>query len=112
MHLKRLFVLSLATALCLAVFLNASPAQSKRLVIDEGQAKLMQEINKGQKSKQLTPKEANKLRKDLSHVARQKAKELNKTNRKLTAEDSEKLKSDVSEIRDKMLNLEREKSIK
>ena len=41
-------------------------AVQRLCITDEGQAKLMREINAGQKSNQLTVKEANKLRKDLA----------------------------------------------
>jgi hypothetical protein len=114
MHLKQSTILSLITAaFCLATIVKGLPAQSKIIVTDEGQAKLMQEVNAGQKSNQLTLKEANKLRKDLAHVARKKAKMLAKTTgRKLSAADAAKLKSDINEISDNIHKLELEKGIK
>jgi hypothetical protein len=110
MRLKKLSILSLAAGICLGAFLKELPAQSKTAIKDEGQAKLMQQVNAAQKSHQLTPKEANKLRKDLSRVARKKAKMLAKSGRKLTAEDATELKGDVDNISDKKHKLELEKS--
>jgi len=109
MCLKRLSTLNLLIAICLGVVLTGPPVQSKTLIMDEGQAKLMQEVNAGQKSNQLTLKEANKLRKDLAHVARKKAKMLAKSNRKLDATDREELKSDINKISDNIHKLELEK---
>jgi len=108
-RLKTSSVLGLATAVCLGIFLKECPAQSKTATTDEGQAKLMQEVNAGQKSNQLTPKEAEKLRKDLSHVAHNKAKMLAKSDRKLDAADTATLKSNINQVSDKIQKREQEK---
>ena len=65
--------------LCLLsmVAINASfalQASAKVWSIDERQQQLMQDINQGQRSKQLTDKNAKKLRELLSNVARKKKK--------------------------------------
>jgi hypothetical protein len=109
MHMKRASIPSLAVAICLGAGLTGLPAQSETPTTDEGQAKLMRDVNAGQKSNQLTPKEANKLRKDLSHVAREKANMLAKTDRKLDTADTAKLKSDISQVSDKIHKHEQEK---
>jgi len=110
--MKSWSILSLVAAICLCCVLNEQPAQSKPSIADEGQAKLMQQVNAGQKSNQLTLKEAKKLRKDLANVARKKAKMLSKTaGRKLNAEDKAKLKSDINEISENIHKLELEKRV-
>lgn len=107
--MKRLSTLVLVIAICLGVVSPGLPVLSKKLLPDEGQAKLMQEVNAGQKSNQLTVKEANKLRKDLAHVARTKAKMISENGGKLSIEDTSKLKSDVNEISNNLQKLELEK---
>ncbi len=71
----------------------------------------MQQNNAGQKSKQLTVKEANKLRKDLARIARKKAKMLGKTNRRLSAENIGEIKSDLNDISNNIHKLELEKRV-
>jgi len=107
--MKRLSILSLVAAVCLAALGPGLPATSKKLPPDEGQAKLMQEVNAGQKSNQLTVKEANKLRQDLAHVARKKAKMIAKNGGKLNIADTTKLKTDINDINDNLQRLELEK---
>jgi len=106
--LRELSILSLTVAMSLGTVLKVLPAPAKPINTDEGQAKLMREVNAGQQSHQLTLKEANRLRKDLAQVARKKAKMLAK-NRKLSVEDVAKLKSDVNEISENIHRLELEK---
>ena len=106
--LNRLCGVSLAAVICLGSSWQF-PAQSKTTRVDEGQAKLMREVNAGQKSKQLTVKEASKLRKELAQAARKKAKMLAKADRKLSIDETAELKSDVNKISDKMHKLELEK---
>ncbi len=111
MNLKRSYILNLAVVICLGSVLNGLPVDSRPIIKDEGQAKLMQQINAGQKDNQLTVKEANKLRKDLSHVARKKAKMLGKTNRKLSEQDRAELISDLNDISNNIHKLELEKRV-
>ncbi len=106
MHLKRVSLFSLVAAICLVVVANGLGSQSKTATTDEGQVKLMQEIDAGQKSNQLTVKEANKLRKDLSNVARKKTKIIAKTDSNLTATDAAILKNDVDKISIQLHKLE------
>ncbi len=114
MNLKRSCMLSLATVICSVSVLNGLPiySKSKPIIQDEGQAKLMQQINAGQKYKQLTVKEANRLRKDLANVARKKAKMLNKTNRKLTDDNRAEIIGDLNNISNDIHKLELEKRVK
>jgi len=109
MHMKRLSILSLAAAVCLKFIYKELPAQSRTLPPDEGQAKLMQEVNAGQKSNQLTVKEANKLRKDLAHVAHEKAEMIAKNGGKLNIADTMKLKAEINDINNNIQKLELEK---
>ncbi len=109
MYLKKRSALYAVLTIVLLNAIICSPGQARTLRPDEGQAKLMQEVNAGQKSKQLTLKEANKLRKALANVARKKKKMLGKSGKKLTAADTEELKSDINKISENMQKLELEK---
>ena len=113
MSIKRPYMLNLAVLVCLVSVSIWLPAYSysRHIIKDEGQAKLMQQINADQKSNQLTVKEANKLRKDLAHVARKKAKMLGKTNRKLSDEDKAQIISDLNDISNNVHKLELEKRV-
>lgn len=71
------------------------PAQSKAWTVEQRQAKLMQDVNAGQKSGVLTAKESKKLRKRLSNVARSKAKMSLKQNGKLTETDTSNLQKQI-----------------
>lgn len=105
---NKMSVSGLTLALFSGTVLQAVSAPLKPIPADEGQAKLMQDVNAGQKSHKLTMKEAHKLRKDLAQVARKKAKMLADKN-KLSAEDTEELKKEVNKISDKIHRLELEK---
>lgn len=102
-----------AATICGAMSMPQS-ATSKGVTwtVEMRQAKLMQEINVAQKHKELTDKEAKKLRSDLSDVARKKKKfknENNATNGKLTAENNQELESDLNEISADIKKLQLEK---
>lgn len=80
--------------------------------VEARQMKLMQDINTAQKSKQLTDKEAKKLRSDLSDVARKKKKfknENQKTNGELTDENKKDLEEDLNKISSDIRRLQLEK---
>ncbi|HEY9733889.1 MAG TPA: hypothetical protein V6C89_18405 [Drouetiella sp.] len=80
--------------------------------VEMRQAKLMQEINIAQQHKELTEKEAKKLRSDLSDVARKKKKfrnENKKTDGKLTAENNKELEADLNDISTNIKKLQLEK---
>lgn len=90
----------------------SSVAKGVTWTVDTRQAKLMQEINIAQKHKELTDKEAKKLRSDLSDVARKKKKfknENDKTNGKLTKENTQELEADLNEISADIKKLQLEK---
>jgi hypothetical protein len=89
-----------ATVLLGLASLSGLPAESKKWTTDQRQTKLMQDINAGQKSGELTLKESNKLRRDLSQVARYKAKLKFKgqSNRKLTSDEEAELEQQINKI--------------
>lgn len=80
--------------------LSDLPAESKKWNTDERQVKLMQDINAGQKSKELSLDEANKLRKALSHIARKKAqmKRTSKLNGALSTDEESKMESQINKV--------------
>lgn len=86
--------LLIAISMASAVF-SGLPAQSKAWTVEQRQAKLMQDVNAGQKSGALTAKESKKLRKRLSNVARSKLKMTVKSNGKLTKADTESLQKRI-----------------
>jgi len=80
--------------------------------VEMRQAKLMQDINLAQKHKELTDKEAKRLRSDLSDVARKKKKFKNEnkaTNGKLTAENNKELEEDLNHISEDIKKLQLDK---
>lgn len=82
---------------------------AKTWTVDERQAQLMQDINNGQKSKELTVKECTKLRSDLADVARKKKKALAKNKQKLTPADIIGLEEDLNKISVAITKLKLEK---
>ena|SRR3990167_6654542 len=78
------------------------PAQSKAWTIERRQAKLMQDINEGQRSGTLTAAESKMLRKKLSSVARKQAKMKAKQNGKLTIADTSKLQARIDKTSTKI----------
>jgi hypothetical protein len=93
---------SVAALVCAASTLMPLPAMSKVWTVEQRQAKLMQDVNAGQKSGKLTAQESKKLRKRLSNVARKKTKMLQKSNGKLTTSDKTKLQDRIDKTSDKI----------
>lgn len=99
-------ILNALTALtCVSVL---TPALAN-WTVEQRQYQLMQDINAGQKGKQLTAKEADKLRKRLAHVARKKAKMKEKGDGKLTENDKRELESDLNDVSVAITKLKLEK---
>ncbi|MBA3856135.1 MAG: hypothetical protein C0507_04425 [Cyanobacteria bacterium PR.3.49] len=95
--MKQAFLTALALSLCL----SAIPVSAKGKVwtVDARQTQLMADINEGQKGKQLTKKEADRLRSDLADVARKKKKMKEKAeNGKLTDANKNDLEADLNKI--------------
>ncbi len=69
----------------------------------------MRDINDGQKAKELTVKEAKKLRKDLANLAAKKAKMKAKSEETLTAEDKLVLEGGLNNISVEIKKLKLEK---
>lgn len=73
-------------------------AQAKEWTINERQDQLMKDINAAQKKKELTDKEAKKLRSDLADVARKEAKLRGKNNKQIPVEDLAKLEKALNTV--------------
>ncbi len=97
-----------------AVLFCTAPAESKKWTPQERQDKLMQDINAGQKSKELSVNEAKKLRKDLSHIARKQAKQkrASKNKGKLSAEDTSNMESHLNKVSADLHKTKLEKRVK
>lgn len=95
MHHSAKSVMSLALSLVIGLAVSVS---AKTWTVDERQFQLMQDINAGSKSKELTIKEAARLRSDLADVARKKAKFLLKNKKKLLPENIAVLEADLNKI--------------
>lgn len=97
MKTTRLFHVSLLILIAIAssTVFSGQPAHSKAWTVEQRQAKLMQDVNAGQKSGALTVKESQQLRKRLADVARKKAKMKSKQNGKLTADNTKKLQKKI-----------------
>ncbi len=95
--MKFAFLTTLALTLCLAV--HPVIAKGKVWTVEARQAKLMQDINDGQKAKELTKKESDRCRSDLADVARKKKKMKSKNNgAPLTEEQKKELEGDLNSI--------------
>lgn len=84
--------------------------KGKTWTIADRQQQLMQEINKAQKEKELTVKEANKLRQELAKVARRKTK-FKAADQNLDNDQKKKLESDLNDISVKIKKLQLEKRV-
>ncbi len=97
--MKFAFLTTLALCLCLAA--HPVIAKGKVWTIEARQAQLMQDINEGQKGKQLTKKQSDRLRSDLADVARKKKKMKSKNDGGPLTEDQKKeLEGDLNTISD------------
>ncbi len=95
--MKFAFLTTLALVICLAV--HPVIAKGKVWTIEARQARLMQDINEGQKAKELTKKESDRCRSDLADVARKKKKMKSKNNGGPLTEDQKKeLEGDLNSI--------------
>jgi len=95
--------MKLSSSICAAALVicfaagTAMSSGAKSFTIDDRQLALMQEINKGQKAKELTVKEAQKLRKALAKLANKKTK-MKAKNKTLTSENQTELEADLNSI--------------
>ena len=90
-----------------------SSATAKQWSIEDRQTQLMQDINAGQKAKELTNKEARKLRSDLADIARDKAKlKAASSTQTLTKEDQAKLEGELNDASLKIKKQKMEKRVK
>jgi len=71
---------------------------AKEWTINARQDQLMKDINAAQKKKELTDKEAKKLRGDLADVARKEAKLRGKNNKQIPIEDQAKLEKALNTV--------------
>lgn len=94
--MKNTKILFLIGAICVAI--GQMPSYAKTWTVAERQARQMQDINAGQKSGQLTPKQADKLRGKLAQVARSKAKLRSKQNGKLSADKTASLQTGLNKV--------------
>ena len=103
-------------AIALGVSVNVGTAggvlaKDKVWTIDTRAAKLMQEINEGQKSGELTVKEAKKLRSDLADIAHRKKLMKGDNAGKVSPEDRNKIEGDLNKVSAKIQKLELEKRV-
>lgn len=97
-HMKtRVSLFSVLIALVVIVGVGDS-ACAKEWTINARQDQLMKDINAAQKKKELTDKEAKKLRSDLADVARKEAKLRGKNNKQIPVEDQAKLEKSLNTI--------------
>jgi uncharacterized protein YlxW (UPF0749 family) len=107
MSRKRFLPVLLAAMLAASMSCHAS--LGKTWTVEQRQLKLMQDINAAQKIKELTAKEAKKLRSDLSDVSRKKKKMLAKGNGTLTDDDKKELETDLNDVSANILKFRLEK---
>lgn len=86
-------------------------AEGKTWTVDDRQAKLMQGINAGQKSGELTVKEARSLRKMQAGIARKKAKMKGENLGRLTPENTSELEEELNKVSVELNRLRLEKRV-
>lgn len=97
-HMKTRVAL-IAVLIASAAFVGTGDgAFAKEWTINERQDQLMKDINAAQKKKELTDKEAKKLRGDLADVARKEAKLRGKNNKQIPVEDLAKLEKALNGV--------------
>lgn len=107
MYQSKKFAAVLAISLLMVV---AAPGISKTWTIDERQTQLMQDINAGQKNKELTVKECTKLRSDLADVMRKKRSLIKKSaNKQLSPKDIMTLEEALNKVSVAITKLKLEK---
>ena len=90
--LSFLLTLSLCGAgLAISSIYSCAPDQAKKMTVYDRQVALKKEIDAGEKSKELTLKEASKLREKLESINEKKEKMLAKNGGKLSYKDEEKM---------------------
>lgn len=89
----------------------AASAKSKKWTVEERQFQLMQDINKGQKSNQLTLKEARKLRGELADIAKHKTDMKAKNNDRLTPDNQQKLEEELNDVSNRIHECELKKRV-
>lgn len=100
-----------AVAIGLSSLFVAVSAEAKTWTVDERQQELMQQINEGQKAKELTVKEAKNMRKALADLAKKKAKMKAKSKNALTKENVTDLEADLNKISVDIQKLKLEKRV-
>lgn len=80
--MKKVLMVLVSIATCVGISFAGilEGAHAKEFTIRDRQKQLMKDVNKAQKSNELTDKEAHKMRKKLAQVARKKTKMLRKAN--------------------------------
>jgi hypothetical protein len=86
-------------------------AKGQVWTIDTRAAKLMQEINDGQKGGELTLKEAKKLRADLADIAHRKHEMKGDNDGKVSDADKNKIEGDLNKVSAKIHKLELAKRV-
>lgn len=101
------FTIAIAVSMCLPLYAPVL-ASDKPTTTYQHQVNLMKEVNAGQKSKQLTVKQAKHLRKDLSNIAVHKQNSRDKNEGKIAGEDQSKIEEKLSKTGDKIKKLKEE----
>lgn len=102
---------SFLIAYTIACTVALTPAQSKEWTIWARQQELMKQVNAGQKSKELTAKEAKRLRGDLSDVARKKKSFRNDDKTPMTDEEKKAVEKKLNDVSLEINKLKLEKRV-
>jgi exo-beta-1,3-glucanase (GH17 family) len=100
--------LALGVSFC---FADSAALAGQKWTIDTRSAKLMQEINDGQKNGSLTLKEAKKLRSDLADIAHHKHEKKLDNNDKVSDEEKNKIEGELNKVSAKIKKLELDKRV-
>lgn len=88
-----------------------SPADAKKWTVTQRQQALSHEVDKAYRANQLTLKEADGLKKDISKVANREQKMRSKNGGKLSYEDNTDLEKDLNSISVKLQKRQLEKRV-
>lgn len=105
-------VIIVLTGFLLCTTICSSNCMAKQMSLRDRQEALMKNVNEGQKTKQLTVKEAQNMRSELADIARTKAKMKRKNeDNKLTSSNKIDLEKDLNKVSVEIKKLRLEKRV-
>ena len=111
MNTNKVLALSISACFCLSVAFNQAVCAKRPITITQRQEALQRDILKDQKSMELTKKEADGLRDDMSDIASRITKMKSKNGGKLSYADEGKVEKSLNDVSLKIKKLELKKRV-